>query len=175
MLVPASSNRSKNSCSLGTKTCDRRGMRASPGMGRVLGGRAAVSDGARSLVGAGTASGARHDAAALGPGPATGLHRVFTPASPGRNPIPRPPAEDRGPMEPVYDPVAAVIRAGPLEIRPVESLVIAGGTMRPGDRSVDVYVHKLRIKLEESLPDWRFVRTHVGFGYRFSSEPSHAF
>jgi DNA-binding response OmpR family regulator len=47
--------------------------------------------------------------------------------------------------------------------------------MRPGDRSVDVYVHKLRIKLEEALPDWRFVHTHVGFGYRFSSEPSHAF
>ncbi|HKG17408.1 MAG TPA: helix-turn-helix domain-containing protein [Solirubrobacteraceae bacterium] len=74
-------------------------------------------------------------------------------------------------MEPVYVPVAAVIRAGPLEIRRVESLVIAAGTMRPGDRSVDVYVHTLRIKLEEALPDWRFVHTHVGFGYRFSSEP----
>jgi DNA-binding response OmpR family regulator len=40
---------------------------------------------------------------------------------------------------------------------------------------VDVYVHKLRIKLDQALPDWRFVRTDVGFGYRFSSEPSHGF
>ena len=47
--------------------------------------------------------------------------------------------------------------------------------MRPGDRSVDVYIHKLRLKLEEALPDWRFVHTHVGFGCRFSSEPSQAF
>jgi DNA-binding response OmpR family regulator len=47
--------------------------------------------------------------------------------------------------------------------------------LRPGDRSVDVYIHKLRSKLETALPDWRFIHTHVGFGYRFSSEPSHAF
>jgi DNA-binding response OmpR family regulator len=50
-----------------------------------------------------------------------------------------------------------------------------GDHMRPGDRSVDVYVHKLRAKLEEALPDWAFIHTHVGFGYRFSSEPSHGF
>jgi DNA-binding response OmpR family regulator len=36
-------------------------------------------------------------------------------------------------------------------------------------------VHKLRAKLEAALPEWRFIHTHVGFGYRFSSEPSHAF
>ncbi len=47
--------------------------------------------------------------------------------------------------------------------------------LREGDRSVDVYVHRLRSKLEAALPDWRFIHTHVGFGYRFSSEPSHAF
>ena len=47
--------------------------------------------------------------------------------------------------------------------------------LRDGDRSVDVYVHRLRTKLETALPDWRFIHTHVGFGYRFSSEPSHAF
>jgi DNA-binding response OmpR family regulator len=40
---------------------------------------------------------------------------------------------------------------------------------------VDVYVHKLRHKLEVALPEWGFIHTHVGFGYRFSSEPSHAF
>ncbi len=48
-------------------------------------------------------------------------------------------------------------------------------SMRAGDRSVDVYVHKLRDKLETALPDWRFIHTHVGFGYRFSPEPSHPF
>jgi DNA-binding response OmpR family regulator len=50
-----------------------------------------------------------------------------------------------------------------------------GGALRGGDRSIDVYIHKIRVKLEEALPDWRFIHTHVGFGYRFSPEPSHAF
>jgi len=106
-----------------------------------------------------------------------------------------------------------VLRAGPLEIRPGESLAVADGrplnlsvrefatlvslarragrivsrselftlawgqSLRPGDRSVDVYVHKVRAKLEAALPGWRFIHTHVGFGYRFSPEPdpSHAF
>ena len=50
-----------------------------------------------------------------------------------------------------------------------------GRALRDGDRSVDVYVHKLRSKLEEALPDERFIHTHFGFGYRLSPEPSHAF
>jgi DNA-binding response OmpR family regulator len=50
-----------------------------------------------------------------------------------------------------------------------------GGTLRPEDRSVDVYVHKLRAKLSGALPDSRFVHTHFGFGYRFEPEPSHPF
>ena len=50
-----------------------------------------------------------------------------------------------------------------------------GGALRGGDRSIDVYIHKLRFKLEEALPDWRFIHTHVGFGYRFAPERSHAF
>ena len=50
-----------------------------------------------------------------------------------------------------------------------------GGSLRGGDRSIDVYIHKLRVKLEEALPDWRFIHTHVGFGYRFAPEPSHHF
>ena len=41
--------------------------------------------------------------------------------------------------------------------------------LRDGDRSVDVYVHKLRVKLEQALPDWRFIHTHLGFGYRFAA------
>jgi DNA-binding response OmpR family regulator len=104
-----------------------------------------------------------------------------------------------------------VLRAGQLEIRPAESLVLADGRplilsvreyqvlvvlarraprtvsreelselvwkrpLRGGDRSVDVYVHKLRAKLEAALPHWRFIHTHVGFGYRLSPEPSHGF
>jgi len=46
-----------------------------------------------------------------------------------------------------------------------------GGTLRPHDRSVDVYVHKLRTKLGRALPGWRFIHTHFGFGYRFEPEP----
>lgn len=47
-----------------------------------------------------------------------------------------------------------------------------GGELRPGDRSVDVYVSKLRSKLEPALPDRRFIHTHPGFGYRFQPQPS---
>jgi DNA-binding response OmpR family regulator len=47
-----------------------------------------------------------------------------------------------------------------------------GGALRDGDRSIDVYVHKLRVKLEQALPDRRFIHTHVGFGYRFAPTPS---
>ncbi len=43
------------------------------------------------------------------------------------------------------------------------------------ERSVDVYVSKLRTKLERALPGWTFIHTHVGFGYRFSAEPLHLF
>ena len=50
-----------------------------------------------------------------------------------------------------------------------------GAPMRTADRSVDVYVHKLRAKLAEALPEWRFIHTHFGFGYRFSPEPSQRF
>jgi DNA-binding response OmpR family regulator len=46
------------------------------------------------------------------------------------------------------------------------------GQLRPGDRSVDVYVSKLRNKLETALPDRRFIHTHPGFGYRFQPQPS---
>ena len=48
-----------------------------------------------------------------------------------------------------------------------------GGALREGDRSIDVYVHKVRVKLETALPGMRFIHTHVGFGYRFAPEQSH--
>jgi DNA-binding response OmpR family regulator len=41
---------------------------------------------------------------------------------------------------------------------------------RKDDRSVDVYVRKVRYKLESALPDWCFIHTHFGFGYRFAAE-----
>ena len=47
-----------------------------------------------------------------------------------------------------------------------------GSDLRHGDRSVDVYVSKLRSKLENALPDRRFIHTHPGFGYRFQPQPS---
>lgn len=46
-----------------------------------------------------------------------------------------------------------------------------GYTMVRGDRSVDVFVRKLRQKLERVTPDWRYVHTHFGVGYRFATEP----
>jgi DNA-binding response OmpR family regulator len=39
---------------------------------------------------------------------------------------------------------------------------------RKSDRSVDVYVGKLRQKLEEAVPGRQFIHTHFGFGYRFT-------
>ena len=46
------------------------------------------------------------------------------------------------------------------------------GELRSYDRSVDVYVSKLRAKLEAALPDWRYIHTHFGFGYRFDPQPA---
>jgi DNA-binding response OmpR family regulator len=52
--------------------------------------------------------------------------------------------------------------------------LVWGKEMRPGDRSVDVYVRKLRVKLEAALPSWSFIHTHFGFGYRLTAEPKPA-
>ena len=46
-----------------------------------------------------------------------------------------------------------------------------GYMMVRGDRSVDVFVRKLRTKLEKLSPEWRYVHTHFGVGYRFAAEP----
>jgi DNA-binding response OmpR family regulator len=45
-----------------------------------------------------------------------------------------------------------------------------GEPFRKADRSVDVYVGKLRQKLEDALPGLSFIHTHFGFGYRFTPE-----
>jgi DNA-binding response OmpR family regulator len=46
-----------------------------------------------------------------------------------------------------------------------------GYAMAHGDRSVDVFVRKLRQKLEAASPSWRYIHTHFGIGYRFDAEP----
>jgi hypothetical protein len=42
--------------------------------------------------------------------------------------------------------------------------------MAHGDRSVDVFVRKVRQKLEKASPDWDYIHTHFGVGYRFQPE-----
>ncbi|HWT90280.1 MAG TPA: response regulator transcription factor [Solirubrobacterales bacterium] len=47
-----------------------------------------------------------------------------------------------------------------------------GYAMAHGDRSVDVFVRKLRQKLEKRSPRWTYIHTHFGIGYRFDPEPA---
>ena len=73
----------------------------------------------------------------------------------------------------------------PREFQLIELLVSTAGTvlereviyerlwgyaMVRGDRSVDVFVHKLRRKLEKASPGWRYIHTHFGIGYGFAPE-----
>lgn len=46
-----------------------------------------------------------------------------------------------------------------------------GYAMAHGDRSVDVFVRKLRAKLQKHSPGWGYIHTHFGVGYRFEPEP----
>jgi DNA-binding response OmpR family regulator len=45
-----------------------------------------------------------------------------------------------------------------------------GYAMAHGDRSVDVFIRKVRQKLERASPDWSYIHTHFGVGYRFDPE-----
>jgi DNA-binding response OmpR family regulator len=45
-----------------------------------------------------------------------------------------------------------------------------GYAMAHGDRSVDVFIRKLRQKLEKFSPGWSYIHTHFGVGYRFDPE-----
>ena len=45
-----------------------------------------------------------------------------------------------------------------------------GYAMAHGDRSVDVFVRKLRAKLQRLSPGWDYIHTHFGVGYRFEPE-----
>jgi DNA-binding winged helix-turn-helix (wHTH) protein len=44
--------------------------------------------------------------------------------------------------------------------------------MAHGDRSVDVFVRKLRQKLRSASSRWSYIHTHFGVGYRLAAEPS---
>jgi DNA-binding response OmpR family regulator len=67
--------------------------------------------------------------------------------------------------------VAMAQRLGTIVTREELYHVVWGSELRAGDRSVDVYVSKLRTKLEAAMPDRRFIHTHPGFGYRFQPQP----
>jgi DNA-binding response OmpR family regulator len=45
-----------------------------------------------------------------------------------------------------------------------------GYAMAHGDRSVDVFVRKLRQKLKAASPEWSYIHTHFGVGYRFAPD-----
>ena len=46
-----------------------------------------------------------------------------------------------------------------------------GGEMKRRDRSVDVFVRKVRVKLANAAPNWDYIHTHFGVGYRFAAIP----
>jgi DNA-binding response OmpR family regulator len=45
-----------------------------------------------------------------------------------------------------------------------------GYAMAHGDRSVDVFIRKVRQKVEKASPGWSYIHTHFGVGYRFDPE-----
>src|SRR5215208_4485827 len=66
--------------------------------------------------------------------------------------------------------VALVRNRGRIVPREELYATVWGAPLRANDRSVDVYVHKLRSKLARAVPECRFIHTHFGFGYRFEPE-----
>ena len=54
--------------------------------------------------------------------------------------------------------------------RPDIYRLVWGGDMAYRDRSVDVFVRKVRQKLLVAAPGWTYIHTHFGVGYRFNPE-----
>jgi DNA-binding response OmpR family regulator len=48
--------------------------------------------------------------------------------------------------------------------------LVWGGEMKHRDRAVDVFVRKVRTKLAAAAPEWAYIHTHFGIGYRFAPE-----
>jgi DNA-binding response OmpR family regulator len=67
---------------------------------------------------------------------------------------------------------ALMERTGRIVSRDELYRVVWGDFRRKDDRSVDVYVGRIRHKLADAVPGWSFIHTHFGFGYRFQPEPS---
>lgn len=65
---------------------------------------------------------------------------------------------------------ALVLSAGHVVLRERLYENVWGRPMPSGSRSVDVYVQRLRVLLAEASPDWKYIHTHFGFGYRFDPE-----
>lgn len=67
---------------------------------------------------------------------------------------------------------ALVLRQGRIVSREEIYAAVWDEPYRKSDRSVDVYIAKLRQKLDQALPNTRFIHTHFGFGYRLEQEPA---
>jgi DNA-binding response OmpR family regulator len=65
-----------------------------------------------------------------------------------------------------------LLSRAPGEVLPREVIYesLWGARMIRNDRSVDVFVHKLRRKLEQASPRWRYIHTHFGIGYQLTAE-----
>jgi DNA-binding response OmpR family regulator len=66
--------------------------------------------------------------------------------------------------------LALVQRPDRVVTRPEIYERVWGGQMTYRDRSVDVFVRKVRRKLVTCAPGWSYIHTHFGVGYRFSPE-----
>jgi DNA-binding response OmpR family regulator len=65
---------------------------------------------------------------------------------------------------------ALVERAGRIVSREELYHAVWAEQYRKSDRSVDVYVARLRQKLADAIPEREYIHTHFGFGYRFSCD-----
>ncbi|MDQ3645069.1 MAG: winged helix-turn-helix domain-containing protein [Actinomycetota bacterium] len=54
--------------------------------------------------------------------------------------------------------------------RPEIYELVWGAHMPYRDRSVDVFIRKVRGKLESVAPGWEYIHTHFGIGYRFAPQ-----
>jgi DNA-binding response OmpR family regulator len=66
--------------------------------------------------------------------------------------------------------VALAERRNRVVARPELYEIVWRRRMAYRDRSVDVFVRKLRRKLQDAAPGWVYIHTHFGVGYRFAPE-----
>jgi len=66
--------------------------------------------------------------------------------------------------------LALALRRNRVIARPALYELVWQREMTYRDRSVDVLVRRLRIKLSSAAPGWVYIHTHFGVGYRFAPE-----